>query len=260
MKKNLLFILFTLLTLYGYSQASKEIIYVNENFKKINFIDFQKKVESNLYHVIGVVNDSAIFKKLELKEIFGRISVKEKSQLNKLFLNRYKVDSSNIWYIHYSLNLFNRNNKSKAKYVLDDTLFTESKQKRKEYFTRKTSYGYKQTNNPDTIRKFFRIINKFELNRINNPVNTSLLHLDNMKRPPLIIIKEQQNDYYQDYNLIIKNRFNVGENMNNLIIIHPDGSYYISKNRSNFSRKELFKFNSFKREERKWRRKYEKVI
>ena len=256
MKKILLFILLTLITLDGYSQSKKRI-YVDENFKKINFLNFDKKIESNLYNVVGLVNDSAIFKKLQLNEIFGKLDSKKKSQLNKLFLNRYKVDSLNTWYIHYRIDELNRINKPNLKYVFTDSLTKEPKEKKIEYFTRRVTSRYVQTNDPDTISYFFNKLSIFELNRIKNPKKTTLLHLDDIKRDSSLTVQGIHNHFYEDYNSIVKTIFNVSFSNNNLIIIHPDGSYYVSKNRSGFNRKELFKYKSFKREEKKWLKKYE---
>lgn len=247
-------IILLLFYISNYSQH-KKYIYLDENCKEINFLKFDKQLESKLFNTAFIINDSVIFKKLEYKEFFGRIDNKRKYQLNKLFHKRYRVDSTNIWYIHYSIDKFGRNNKKKLKYTFKDSLVNGSKQKK--YFTRKTN-GYIQTNNPDTIKEFFKIINKFELSKVKNPVKTTLLHFDDIKRNQSTIIQGMHNHFYEDYNLIIKNTFNVKHNMYNLIIIHPDGSYYISKNRPGFNRKELFKFNSFKREEKKWRRKHKR--
>ncbi len=85
------------------------------------------------------------------------------------------------------------------------------------------------------------------------------MHIDDINRESSISVQGMQKHYYEDYNLIIKNIFNTNHSNNNLIVIHPDGSCYVSKNTSRFDRKELFKFKSFKREEKKWRRKYKKV-
>ncbi len=238
----------------NYSQH-KKYIYLDANCKEINFLKFDKNLESKLFNTTFIINDSVIFKKLEYKEFFGRIDNKKKGQLNKLFHKRYRVDSTSIWYIHYSIDKFRRNNKKKLKYAFKDSLVNESKQE--EYFTRKTK-GHIETNNSDTIKKLFKIIKKFELGKVKNPVKTTLLHFDDIKRNQSTIIQGIHNHFYEDYNLIIKNIFNVKDNVYDLIIIHPDGSYYISENRSSFDRKELFKFNSFKREERKWRRKYKR--
>lgn len=258
MRNIFTFLFLIFFTANMHSQSVKTIIYVNEHNEEIDFLSFNKKLESGLFTQNLTINDLSVFKQLIFKEFYGKLDSKKKSQLNKLFLNRYKIDSNTIWYIHYAIVKPERDDRYKIEYAFMDSLVVVSKQEREKYFTRKINRNI-VTNNPDTIKIFAKRIKKFELRKIKNPLNTTLLHVNNIKYHPSVLRDRKFTFYQYDHNSIIKNTFRIIKGINDLIIIHPDGSYYNSKNRSNFNIKELFKFNTFKREEKKWRRKYKKV-
>lgn len=258
MKNIFTFIFLIFSTANMHSQSVKTIIYVNEHNEEIDFISFSNKLESGLFTQSLTINNLTVFKQLILKEIFGKLDSKKKSQLNKLFLNRYKIDSNTIWYIHYAIVKLERDDRYKIEYAFMDSLVVVSKREKEKYFTRKINRNI-VTNNPDTIKIFANRIKKFELRKIKNPINTTLLHVNNIKYHPSVLRDRKFKFYEYDHNSIINTTFKVEKDINDLIIVHPDGSYYTSTNKSNFNKKDLFKFKSFKREEKKWRRKYEKI-
>ena len=59
-----------------------------------------------------------IYKKLRYKEYFGRLSKKNKGQLNKLFNSRYKIDSAKKWLFHYIDSLPNKEKMPKISGVI----------------------------------------------------------------------------------------------------------------------------------------------
>jgi len=77
------------------------VVYVDENFQKIPKEVYLNKQESNTFLEAEIVSDTAIYKKLFYKEFFGTLDKNKKSQLNKLLLQKYGIDSTKVWVIHY---------------------------------------------------------------------------------------------------------------------------------------------------------------
>jgi len=99
--KPVLYLLFLLFNLFQIHAQHKRIIYCDVDSKPIYFTNFTKKLETGDYLVVKVDIDTALVKKLRYKEYYGTINSLKKSQLNKLFYNRYQIDSTKIWHIHY---------------------------------------------------------------------------------------------------------------------------------------------------------------
>lgn len=65
-KSNLikpLTILISLLFFYNSHAQYKKVVYSDENYQEINYEKFIKKINSTLFIVVNVENDTAIFKK-----------------------------------------------------------------------------------------------------------------------------------------------------------------------------------------------------
>ena len=109
-------LLFILMISNIYSQ--QKTVYVGENYDKIPKSKFNELLKSNLYDIAKTTRDSVIYKKIRYKEYFGKLNQSNKSQLNKLFSLRYKIDSTKKWIFHYIDTLPNKEKMPKLSGIL----------------------------------------------------------------------------------------------------------------------------------------------
>ena len=187
--KNLLFTAFFLL--FGLSQSysqTKRIIYADENYKQIDFTEYSKKMKSGLYFFARFENDTAVFKKLRFKEFYGSLNTHKKTQLNKLFYQRFQIDSTKIWLIHYidSVPDIKRiTNKSDLKKIHD--VYQESG--RKNFFDKKAIhssdfYSVTMSSNNDSDKKY---------------KDSIIINYDPVKNTYQRIINKEEVFYFLDY-------------------------------------------------------------
>ena len=70
--KKIFYIVCIVLIPFASRAQEKKRIYVDENYKVINFQKYIKKSQSKLFCVINVKTDTALFKKLRFKEFFWK--------------------------------------------------------------------------------------------------------------------------------------------------------------------------------------------
>ena len=230
--KIILLIILGLFTLVSQSQEKKSI-YLDENYETISFNAFSKKLESKLFIVTNVENDTAVIQKLRFINYFGDLGSKKKSQLNKLFHKRFQVDSTKVWLIYYQ-----------------DTLRNVKKSKR-------TSLKPPKHKNKFIIVDEFRNVAPLELEKYKKLKNISLLFFyEGIKGNPLI---KQHIRWYKDYNSILKRTFTDGMKMYKYIIVHPNGNFNLSSSVKSFSENRiLLELKSFNEMEENWIRSHEK--
>jgi len=237
MKKFFFTTLITLITFQSYSQELKRF-YVDETYKEITFQKFNKKLESRLFYTVVVINDTAVVKKLRFKEFFGHLDIKKK-QLNKLFNKRFGIDSTRVWLIHYIDSLPDVTKLAKKSGVV---YLGPSKKRHKHVM----SYLDYRKIIPRETRKYRKL------------KEVSLMHFYNFNKGYLQEDIELEK-WYRDPNLILKNIFTDGMKMYKIIVIHPNGKFYVRIVRKLFSEEKKFlKYKSFNRQEKKWRKKLEK--
>jgi hypothetical protein len=237
MKKVFFTILITLITFQSYSQELKRF-YVDETYKEITFQKFNKKLESQLFFTVTAINDTAIVKKLRFKEFFGHLGIKKK-QLNKLFAKRFDIDSTKIWLIHYMDSLPDVTKMAKKSGVV----YIDSSKRRHKHVMSYLDY---------------RKIIPRETKKYRNLKKVSLLHFYNFNKGYLQKDIELEK-WYKDSNLILKSIFTDGMKMYKTIVIHPNGKFYVRIVRKLFSEeRKLLKYESFNRQEKKWRKKLER--
>lgn len=226
-KSNCYLAVFFFTVLNVYSQ-SKKIVYLDNNHKEIPFLEYSKKTESNLFKEKHFYNESVLYKKLVFKEFFGKIDHQKVSEI----YNLYKVDTTKVLYIH----------------------FIEAK---------------KDENLKDTIsdNRKHEVKKKHELKLLKNIIQNEVDYFGGSEKlTSLYITKNDSLDshnelnleqiFLSDYNSIIEKTFSVTPV--SLIVIHIDGSYYITNN-NDFNNKDVFKVKSFRKLKKKWIRKYKKI-
>ena len=263
MKKIFYIVCFVLIPFASRAQEKKRI-YVDENYKVINFQKFTKKSQSKLFYVINAKTDTALFKKLRFKEFFGKLDLKKKNQLNKLFQKRFKIDTTKIWLIHYIDSLPNiKEMPNKSGIVFLDSLDNEEGEilNKKEF--EKTIISRNVNSINISLPKKHKHVISFEdykkivLNEIKKYQkfkNIYLLHFYSFNKGyPLNDIDSEK--WYKDYNLILKRTFTDGMKMYKTIIVYPNGDFYLN---TYGEVKKVLSSNKFSKEKRKWEKQLEK--
>ncbi|MET2983765.1 hypothetical protein [Aureibaculum conchae] len=273
--KFLYFLLFLLsITLNLFSQT-KKIIYVDEKFEKIDFKSYTKKLNSELFLISMLESDTAIFKKLRFKEYFGSLG-KKKAQLNKLYQQRYTIDSTKTWLIHYtdslpdvtkmpkesSIQLFDSKGRkmlmSNSEY---DRLYNQQLRK----FATRDSIIYKGRTlvladrhiHVSSYLDYKESILK-EIKRYKKYKSISILHFYNINKG--FPVHEIKNFWVKDENEILKKSFSDGQLQYKFLLIYPNGDFYASHYFKRFSdEKKLFNHKRFKKLKKKWLRKVERL-
>ncbi|RSC94029.1 hypothetical protein [Tenacibaculum singaporense] len=250
-KKIILIILFFNFFYISFSQH-KKIIYVDENYKTIDFITYSKKLDSKLFDIAIASNDTATFKKLRFSEFYGNLNSKVKNQFKKIINKRYKIDTTNIWLIHYIDTIPNIKKMPKESGIefLDSLnnptgIFLNNKE-----FKKKKSHPFKRHKHITSSKDYINRI-KQERKRVNKKVN--LIHFYNFNKGfPIKTLNSL--GYYKDYNNLVSKLFNDKMKMFSVIILYPSGDFYTSKHYygSSLKEKKLLKTRYFNNQKEKW--------
>ncbi|CAL2107187.1 conserved hypothetical protein [Tenacibaculum sp. 190524A02b] len=256
LKNRLVFILILVLHTYTYAQKTKTI-YVDENYKEIRKYKFVKKLASFLYEVVTINKQDTVYKKLRYFEYFGKLNNIKIRQLQQLYAKRYSIDSTKTWLIHYLDTLPNKKKMPKASGILfytpktKDSLFiSDDNQKPQEtYFKNYAKHKHLEsyTDYIIKLRKEFRQAKSFDKK------NAMLLHFYNYnKGMPINELKSYA--YFKDINKVLKKSFNDMLFKYQIILIYPNGEYYVS---TAFERKKehqkLLNKEYYNKRKRKWK-------
>lgn len=248
MKRTLIILIF--ITNVSFSQE-KKIIYVDENFKEISLDQYKNKFKSKLFLEVTVKKDTAIFKKLRFKEYFGRLDHIKKSQLNRLFIKRYVVDTSKIWLIHYKHFLPNIEQMPEESRII----YIDSLNKPTGKILNFKNYSPCNIANVKLLRtelhkyeisyKEFRLIIPKELKEFKNIKNLEFLHFyDKNKGYP---VEKDNYKWLKDHNSILRKSFSDGMFMYRTIVIYPNGEFYLSETPCRINEKKYLRKKTFKK-------------
>lgn len=253
--KNLITPIFYFLMITNIYSQEPKTIYVNESYDEITKEKFDKLFKSNLYDIAETTRDEKIYKKLRYKEYFGRLSKKNKDQLNKLFNLRYNIDSTKKWLFHYIDTLPNKEKMPKISgvFVYDSietkkTFFLSKKvfnNNYKKYMNSKHRHVMSYDEFQDKIRKEKKKISK----------KTVFTHIYNQNKGiPKEFLKEM--NYYKDNIPVFRNIFSDGMKNYNTILIFPNGNYYLVHNYNISNVKKLLQSSFYKKRKKNWLKKH----
>ncbi len=260
MKKISFLIFLIFFTFQSYSQEKKRI-YVDENYKEISFEKFNFKYRSELFDIINAETSTSLYRKLRFKIFFGNLNQFKKSQLNKFYYKKFRIDSTKIWLIHYTDSLPNIKfmPKKSGVFMLDSLGNNIGKVLNKKEFEdkviKRSNYSIKinlksRHRHVLSYEDYDEIISKEqqEYNKVNDLL---LLHFYNFNKG--YPVSNKKNQWLKDLNLIIRKTFSDGISMYKILIIHPNGDYYAGSCSSCFTdEKKLLKLKSFKKAKKKW--------
>lgn len=246
-----------------YSQY-KKIIYVNEHYQPISFVEYQDKLESEIFDNAILKTDSVIYKKLRYRQYFGKIDDRKIKQLTKLLHKKYNLNPNKTWLIHYvdSIPSFSDftdeelNKLENKNSILKDPLIS----KEHKNSSVKSFVGHSRcvTSPKITPKQFFYISIK-EREVIDDKIE--LVHFYNKnERLPVEILNHY--NYYQDYNSIIRKIFSDGMQMYKLLILKPNGEFYVAR-RNVCSARMAFKLiqkdKFYEKQKKKWQKELAKL-
>ncbi len=216
------------------------LVYVDENFQKIPEEIYINKQESNTFLEAEIVSDTAIYKKLFYKEFFGTLDKNKKSQLNKLLLQKYEVDSTKVWVIHYVDSLPDVSTLSKkSKIIYEPVDSTQASLEAAAYLNanRKfiaNKFSTKEFNEKLNRTKHSHIFSykswykstKKEIKKYRKTDHALLLHFygHNAGFPET----DRDVRWLEDPYNVLKAIFSDGVKNYPTIILHPDGSFFVS--------------------------------
>lgn len=251
MKNSILFYILFSSVIFKINSQHKKIIYVNEAYKITTFLKYKKKLNSKLFDIAIVENDSAIFKKLRYNQYFGKLNKLKKSQLSKLLHKRYKIDSSKVWLIHYIDSIPNIKKMPEESGVefIDSLgratgIFLSNKKLKSDY--KKHPYtGHMHT---QSAKDFIKGIKK-EKEKIRNHIE--LLHFYNFNKGfPTKKLNELK--YYEDQQNLISNLFSDKLKKFPVIILHPNGEFYVAQKNNFKKERRMLKKPYFNKKKKKW--------
>ncbi len=223
--------LFTLFFLFNYfflfSQESTTELYLDENLNKIDSITYSKKCKRILSKCLEYKTDSLIINKISIKYAFGKLTSSEYNQIKGVITRNsdMKLKQNEVLVIKYydsllnfnSVNRRHLNHIKKPKTVLPDSLASAKNTKNVFHTFNESIFN---ENRKKWVKKHKKCIAKNE-----KKYDMKLIYL----------YKDEQNvlDQYEDFNWVkdngvFKNKFfNIMFNFH-LLIIKPDGDYFLS--------------------------------
>lgn len=228
------------------------VVYVDENFQNIPENVYVNKQESNTFLEAEIVSDTAIYKKLFYKEFFGILDKGKKSQLNKLLFQKYGIDSTKVWVIHYTDSLPDVTTLSKrskiiyepvdsTKASIEAAAYLNSKKRfvANKFSTKELNEKLNHTKHSHRFSyKSWFTSTKKEIKKYRKLDHAVLLHFYDYNAG----FPETDRDvrWHEDPYNVLKAIFSDGIKNYPTIILHPDGSFFVSYYTISFDReKEL---------------------
>lgn len=241
------FIAFLLFISKSYSQH-KKTHYVSENNQFIGFLEYQKKIESRLFTITYLKNDTVLIKKLRYKEYFGKLSVIKKEQLNKILKKRFDIDTTKILLIHQLDSLLGPTNN------IQESSFMHLFSVKNNLFSNSLNYNTfirSENNKPIESSIYYKEL-KNEKNNLKTPEATLIHFYKTNNGFPEDYIRSL--NYFKNPNNNVTLFFNDGILTYQVILIHKNGDYYISSFRTD-NHKKLLNKKYYNRKKKQWLRK-----
>ncbi len=225
---------------YSFNVFSQlDTIYADENDKIVSKQIFFQKFNSKIYHALSFKTDTVVLQKLRFSHYFGKLNSTTKNQFFKLLSKKHEIDTTKTLIIHYL-----------------DTL------KSIDEFPKKTEVVYRDSLNNivklpsggntlyfDKIRKIKKHKHFFNHTSFINNYKRCIRKHKKYDDVALILHFYGHNNghpneykkvkWYNDYGSLIKKMFTDKYKNFDLIIIHPDGEFYIQARRNDIPYKDL---------------------
>lgn len=210
--------------------AQKDTIYADENDFPISKEIFNKKLSAPIYYGLRFDTDTLVLQKIKLKFYIGELESNTKHQLFKLLNKRHQIDTTKVLIIHYSDTLKLPNEFPKRNYVV----FKDSLDNIVKVIQGPTTFvdlnkirSVKKQEHFWSYKTFIREQKKCMKSHVKYKDEAQVLHFYNQNNGHPEKLNELR--WYKDYGLVIKKILMSIENEFDVIIIHPDGDFYVQK-------------------------------
>lgn len=201
-----------------------------------------------------------MLKKLRYVEFYGKLESTTKNQLFKLLNKRFNIDTSIVWLIHYIDSIPNIDNMPKESGIE----FIDSSNKPtgifltdKEYKSNYKKYPYRKHKHIFSTNDYLKNISS-EKKKVKK--NVEFIHFYNYNAG---FPEKKLTDlsYFKDPNSLISNLFNDRMKLFKVILIHPNGEFYVSKYKQGHFTKgnKLAKKSFYNRQKKKWLKRINKA-
>lgn len=203
MSKRGFFLLFFIVTTC-FSQKKKESVYLDESYNVITKKQYNKRLNSEIYHSLNYDLDTIKYKKLRLSHFFGKLEGVKKQQLFKLLYLRNGVDTTKTLVFHYN-----------------DTL------KAKKYFPEKDSVAYFKKGRHKHLICYDTFLEQHKkcVDKWRKKDNISILHYYCVNKGHPDEIGEVL--WYKDPSNVIKNVFRDDYKNFKFFALKPNGHFFV---------------------------------
>lgn len=253
--KNIITPIFYLLIVTNtYSQQTKTV-YVDESYDEITKRKFDRLLKSNLYDIAETTRDKKIYTKLRYKEYFGRLSKKNKDQINKLFNSRYNIDSTKKWLFHYIDSLPNKEKMPK----ISGVIIYDSVETKKSFFISKKVFNKNYRKYMNSKHRHVMSYDEFQdkIRKEKKKISKKIVftHIYNQNNGiPEEFLKEM--NYHKDNIPVFRNVFSDGMKNYKTILIFPNGNFYLVNNYNMSKIKKLLQSSFYKKSKKIWLKKH----
>ena len=233
--------------------AQADTIYSDENNKLISKVEFNRKMNSEVFHGLRYETDTIVLNKLRFNYYFGELDPIVKTQLFKLLNKRHQIDTTKTLIIHYLDTLKSIEEFPKVtKTVLLDSLNNEIKvpEFKNSYIDFRPLENVKSHMHLQSYKSFVNEYKKCIRKHKKYRKTARLLHFYGHSSGGLEEKSEDVN-WLKDYGFVVKKVFSDGFKTFNTIILHPNGEFYMQSRHNKIPFEHLVKqihWNEYKTE------------
>jgi hypothetical protein len=251
--RTLLFSLtFILLSFNSFSQ--KKELYYNEKYQRIEKKVFQEKLKSELFRVTSYENDTAKVSKLRYLSFFGTLDSIKNKQLHERLSKLYDLEPTEAWFMHYIPSLPTPSKMPDEDGIIHidvkagDSIFVPRKGRKRRAAKNFDQKKYSQKRHVFTLESYQESLTTWS-NKWRSKVTFFHIYGKDNGFPTnfsdeVLLLKDPKN--------IIRRMFNDGLVPYRVIILHPNGDFFVSGSDLWIPQSKAINYDSYLREKRKW--------
>ena len=232
--------------------GQKKELYYNEKYQPIEKSVFKKKLKSELFQVTSYENDTAKVNKLRYLSFFGTLDSIKNKQLHERLSQLYSLNPNEAWFIHYIPSLPTPRKMPDEEGIMyidvkaGDSIFVPRRKRRSSKNIDRKKYGYS--------RQVFTLENYQEsLLRWSDKLSSKVTFFHVFGKDngfptnfsdEVLLLKDPKN--------IIRRMFNDGQVPYRVIILHPNGDFFVSIPDLWIRQSKVLNYKSYLKEKKKW--------
>jgi len=226
---NFRFLFYTLVIIFCYENtfSQSDTIYLDEEDKQVSKYVFYKKEKSSIYDGVRYSTDSLVLEALELNYVYAKMLPISQSHLFKFLSSNYKIDTTKTIIIHYTFTL-----KHPKDYPRTTPIYS--------FDTLSNTYKLLKNHNAGNLDLFLGVSRHMHAQNYRailmgykqclryhkkNQETTSIVHL--FAKNEGFPVNDKGLKWYSDENLFVRKFFNKPKRSFNIVIIQPNGEFYV---------------------------------